>query len=169
MGLETPRVAHLTSGPRRQRLVTCVRTAPHRRGWAAARRLVAVALCVFVLGPVRSAGADPSYVIVGTGDAPARTGAVAGEINIQQAPGTVAVRNDGVIAFATGFDAQVFWVERGRVSRIRMPAAQEIDIGLAFAVDGTLLVSTCDRFRADVPSAVWRVAPLGWSPQIGAS
>lgn len=130
----------------------------HRRGWAVARGLVAVALCVLVVGPASPAGADPSYVIAGTGDAPARTGAVAGEFSVQQVPGTVAVRNDGVIAFATGFDGQVFWVERGRLSRIRMPATQEITIGLAFAVDGMLLVSTCDRFRA-VPSAVWRVSP----------
>jgi hypothetical protein len=56
----------------------------------------------------------------------------------------------------------VFWVERGVLSRVPVPTANELDLDLAFAPDGTLLVATCDFFGEPgrrVPSAVWRVAP----------
>lgn len=134
-----------------------------RRGVRAA--CVATAILVSLVWVYRASQAEaaPAYAFIGTGDAAARTGALSGEVRIDQAPGALAVRADGVIAFTSDADGRAYWSERGRLTRLSMPATVEMHLDVAFARDGALYVSTCDGFgddgRVGVPPAVWKIGP----------
>jgi hypothetical protein len=123
-------------------------------------RFAVTALTVLVLagGAALPAAAEPSYFWIAGGDVPARTGAI-GLGGLQWTPDSLAVRSDGVVAFATGPRGELFWVQGGRLTRI-LAAGGEREIDVAFAPDGTLVFSICEALGTGTRAGtVWRVAP----------
>jgi hypothetical protein len=129
-------------------------------GGARARRWLIAAIFLVIAGVTAGpAGAVPSYSLIARGDAHVRSGDLADGTEIQN-PSALAVRQDGVIAFGTASTGEVFWVQGGILSRIPLPAAGSLQLDVAFAPDGALLIATCDEpENLEAPSAVWRAAP----------
>src|SRR5829696_4321882 len=90
------------------------------------------------------------------GSGPLRSGVLAADADISDQPIALAARPDGVVAFQTG--DRVFWVQDGRLQRIRVPLRGIPEVTLAFASDGALLVGACPEYEPGT-AAVFRVAP----------
>ena len=103
-----------------------------------------------------------TYPLFGAGVDDLRPGRLAAEVQIRSQPISLAARGDGVVAFSTG--GEVYWVQNGRLSLVHSLTGEFPRVGLAFAPDGTLIVSACAPLRPisgppETPSMVWRVAP----------
>src|SRR3954468_21731729 len=79
----------------------CVRGSGWRRGRLRKAIAASVSAVVGTLVAVAVAGADPSYLLIAQGDVPVNSGGIVVG-GLQWTPTSVAVRSDGVIAFATG-------------------------------------------------------------------
>ena len=89
-------------------------------------RLTPTLLCIAGLASVpASAGAD-TYPLIGMGSGPLRDGALASEADIATQSIALAVRPDGVVAFHVA--KGLFWVQDGRLRRIRLPARDFPDV-----------------------------------------
>jgi hypothetical protein len=103
------------------------------------------------------ASAADVFRLYGDGDQPLRPGVLAAEASFSRSLDALAVRADGVIAFAV--QGGVYWIEHGRVQRVPVPASERFD--LAFGQDGRLLVASCTA------SAVFDAAPDRAARMIG--
>src|SRR4051812_47746239 len=104
-----------------------------------------IALCMVAIvagAPAGRAAAEPSYFLIAGGDVPERPSAL-GPDGLRWTPDSLAVRADGVMAFATGPRGEVFWVQGGRLTRLLAEGARERSVDVAFAADGSLLYATC--------------------------
>jgi hypothetical protein len=120
--------------------------------------IAAAAAVMWTCAVAAPARGDPSYFLITRGDVPTtRTSDTSG--GLQWTPSALAVRPDGVMAFATAPRGEVFWVQGGHLLRITLPAdgSDERDVHVAFAPDGTLVFSICGRHGRG--GSVWRVAP----------
>jgi hypothetical protein len=115
--------------------------------------LIAVALAATLAAPAHAAGSF--YPLYGDGAEPLRPGVAAAKARIDAMPLDVAVRADGVVAFAT--QGSVYWVRAGRLLRVPVPAYNGVD--LAFAPDGDLLVASCPQDRGRYAAGVFHAAP----------
>jgi hypothetical protein len=101
-----------------------------------------------------------TFPLFGMGTEPLRSGGLAAEADINEGPIALAMRPDGVVAFASG--ARVYWIENGRLRRVPAPTIGGISADIAFAPDGTLLVASCD---GQTQALVLRTAP-GTKPAV---
>src|SRR3954447_5991514 len=113
-----------------------------------------VAAIVATLTVASTGQAVDIYPLLGNGDAELLSGVLAPDADIRSGPSGIAIRDDGVIAFATL--GAVYWVENGLVRRVPLPAHGDLDA--TFTPDGRLIVASCGLYGGG-PGLVFDAAP----------
>jgi hypothetical protein len=136
-------------------VVRKTRAVSHRATNGLRRWIAEAALAMVFFGAVLAspAGASDIFALYGAGDEPLRPGLLAAEAQFTEGLDSLAVRADGVVAFAVG--RSVYWIENGRLERVPAPRALFKDV--AFGQDGSLLVTSCPS--SERPGAVYSAAP----------